>query len=367
LRNKVLTLYKSGDHEGARDLAFTDLADLANICITRCDELVRLKKHDILEVLQWSEHESKYFSIMVVVSIFSILSLGSGLVWILVKNIFLPLREIAREVHSFSNQTTDEPRQESQHLDDLDTLVSGLKMFMKEVSETRTDLEQSRYELLQSTRLAAIGNTVAQVAHEIKNRLIVLGGFARSIEKKAGDVEPVQKKAAIIYQEVKKLEHMLKEVTEFSKPIQLGTEICSLNTLIAEVVTKLSDVSSPKIKLQTSLTPDLPLVRIDKERMEQVIINLVKNAIEAMGVQGNVYISTSRRAKRVSLIVRDEGPGMPEDVRARIFEPFFTTKKDGTGLGLAISKKIVLDHGGEMLCDSSPDKGTIFTITLPQV
>jgi signal transduction histidine kinase len=367
LRNRVLALYRSGDQKGARDLAFTDLAKLTNTCITQCDELVQLKKHDILEVLQWSERESKYFSLMVVASIFFIVSLGFGLVWMLAQNIFLPLRKIASEVQSFSSKGNHEAGMETVHQDDLETLVNGLKMFMAEVAETRSDLAQSRHQLLQSTRLAALGNTVAQVAHEIKNRLIVVGGFARSIEKKAGAVDMVQKKAVIIYQEVNKLEHMLKQITEFSKPMQLETEICSLNTLLEELLPKLSAAATQNIKLNTSLAPDLPPVSIDKELMEQVIINLVKNAMEAMGKEGNVYINTSTQDRGITLIIRDEGPGMTKDIQARIFEPFFTTKREGTGLGLAISRKIILDHGGELHCDSFPGKGTVFTITLPSV
>jgi signal transduction histidine kinase len=365
LRNKVLTLYKSGDHARARDLAFTDLAILIDACIAECDELVKLKKHDILEVLQWSEREAKIFTMMVVASIFLIISLGSGLVWMLVKNIFLPLRKIAREVQNFPIKSANGATPKSRHQDDLETLVSGLRIFMAEVTETRSDLEESRHQLVQSARLAALGNTVAQVAHEIKNRLIVLGGFARLIEKKAGDAEMARKNAAIIYQEVNKLEHMLKEITEFSKPMQLATVVCSLNTLLDGVMIKLNDVAPPNIELQMSQATDIPPVRIDSERMEQVIINLIKNAMEVLGSHGNIFVSTCRHKRGAALTIKDEGPGMTEEVRGRIFEPFYTTKSDGTGLGLAISRKIILDHGGEIICESAPDKGTKFTITLP--
>jgi len=367
LRTKALDRYRSGDHEGARALAFTDLARLSEACIAKCDELVQLKKHDILALLDWSERESKNFTIMVVTSIFLIISLGSGLVWMLVHNVFLPLRKIASEVQNFPIKGAGGAAPEGRHQDDLETLVSGLRMFMTEVAETRSDLEESRHQLLQSARLAALGNTVAQVAHEIKNRLIVLGGFAGSIEKKAEDAELVRKKAAIIYQEVNKLEHMLKQITEFSKPMQLETEVCSLNILLDGVMMKLADVAPANIGLRMSQVPDIPQVRIDSERMEQVIINLIKNAMEAMGTHGNVSVSTSRHKKGAALIIKDEGPGMTEEVRARIFDPFFTTKRDGTGLGLAISRKIILDHGGELHCESSPNKGTKFTIILPPV
>ncbi|MGW8161406.1 MAG: ATP-binding protein [Desulfobulbales bacterium] len=365
LRNKVLDLYRSGDHAAARQLSFTDLAGLTRTCIAQSDQLVALKKQDIMTGLQWNRRESKYFSVMVVISIFLILALGSGLVWLLAKNIFQPLRKIAREVHNLSRKGHERAKTESRQQDDLETLVSGLKIFMAEAAATRSDLEQSRHELMQSTRLAALGNTVAQVAHEIKNRLIVLGGFARSIEKKAGEAEQVRQKSAVIYQEVDKLEHMLKQITEFSKPVQLATEVCSLNTLLDDVMTKLSDVAPQKMELQITPGRDLPLVRVDIERMEQVIINLIKNGVEAMGSPGTIRVSTLRHDKGGALNISDDGQGMREEVKARIFEPFYTTKKDGTGLGLAISKKIILDHGGELYCDSAPGRGTTFTIVLP--
>jgi len=365
MRNRVLDLYKSGDHAGARNLAFTDLDKVISTCIERCDEIVGQKKHDFLEVLQWSERESKYFTVMIVVSIFLIISLGLGLVFMLFNNIFSPLRKMAREVQKFSTRKSNGAVVDRGHQNDLETLVSGLKMFMTEVAETRLDLEQSQHQLLQSTRLAAVGNTVAQVTHEIKNRLIVLGGFARSIEKKADDAELARKKAAIIFQEVTKLEHMLKQITEFSKPLQLKTEISSLNTLLDGLMSKLTETAPRNIKVRMSLDPDIPQVRIDCERIEQVIINLIKNAMEAVAMRGDVSVSTCRHEMGAAVIIRDEGPGMTEEVRSRIFEPFYTTKKEGTGLGLAISKKIILDHGGELYCDSSPSKGTIFTIALP--
>ncbi|MCB2182672.1 MAG: MCP four helix bundle domain-containing protein [Desulfobulbaceae bacterium] len=366
LRNKIIELYKSGNQVGARQLAINDLTTLYTACTEKCDELVQQKKHDIVEALQWSESESQYFSILVGVSIFLTFSLGLGLVWMLFHKIFFPLKKMAREIKDFPLFEKHAAGQGNTHQDDLDTLVRGLKMFMTEVSETRSDLENSKHELLQANHLAAIGNTVAQIAHEIKNRLVVLGGLARSISKRADDAEETRKKADIIFQEVDKLENMLKQITDFSKPIRLQTKVCSLNALLNAVMAKFDNITPKNINLITSFDSNLPHVSIDVERMEQVIINLVRNAIEAMETEGCVTVKTTPHVEKgVALIIKDEGPGMSEEVRTRIFEPFFTTKKEGTGLGLAISRKIVQDHGAEMQCDSQPDKGTTFTLVFP--
>ncbi len=242
-------------------------------------------------------------------------------------------------------------------------------MFMTEVEEARSDLELTRHELSQAHRLAAIGNIVAQVAHEIKNRLVMLGGFAFAIEKGAADADKVRRKASIISQEVAKLERMLKGITEFSKPSHLKFGTYSLNDFLEELVPKLAEFTPPHITIQLQLHPHTLQVRMDAERMEQVIVNLIKNAVEAMQTAGAgrlITVSTGLHDQGVALTIKNDGPGMDDEVQRHIFEPFFTTKRQGTGLGLAISKKIVLDHSGDMWCESSPDRGTTFTLTFPE-
>ena len=363
LRNKIVAMYKEGERAMARQLTLTDLDKLYRDSVEKCDQIVELNKRDILAVLRLGEREFQHFKGVVAVSISLISLLGSGLIWLLVTSVFKPLSKMAKEVQSFSVKGCGGV--EATHQDDLETLVSGLKIFMSEATEIRSDLEKSRHDLVHAEHLAAIGNTVAQVAHEIKNRLVVLGGFARSIEKRVKDTEGTRTKARIISREVNKLEHMLKQITEFSKPICLEIEINSLNDWLEGVVPKLAEFTPKGITIQTSLAPHTLEVGIDAERMEQVVVNLIKNAMEAMEAVGTVTVSTCLQEQGAALIMKDDGPGMSDEVRNQIFEPFFTTKKEGTGLGLAISRGIVLDHGGDLRCESSPEKGTTFTITFP--
>ena len=363
LRNKIVGMYKEGERAMAKQLTLTDLDKLYRDSVAKCDQIVELNKRDILEVLRFGEKEFRHFKGVVVISISLIILLGSGLIWLLVNSVFKPLGQMVKELKRVSGKgsgVVETPQQ-----DDLATLISGLKMFISEATETRSDLEKSRHDLVHAKRLAAIGNTVAQVAHEIKNRLVVLGGFARSIEKRAKDTEGTRTKAQIISKEVDKLEHMLKQITEFSKPIRLETKIISLNNWLEEVVAKITDFTGKNIIIKMSPSSHTIEARIDAERMEQVVVNLIKNAMEAMEEGGTISISTCLHEQRAALIIKDDGSGMSDEVKNYIFEPFFTTKKEGTGLGLAISRQIVLDHGGDMRCESSPDEGTTFTITFP--
>ena len=205
---------------------------------------------------------------------------------------------------------------------------------------------------------------MAQVAHEIKNRLVIVGGFARSIEKRLGEEENGQK-ARVIREEVDKLETMLGQITDFSKPVRLELKTHSLNHLVEELLSKFPSQELQGITVDLSLDPQLPQVMIDAERIEQVIINIVRNAREAIGASGAVRVSTCRDERGAAVIIEDNGQGMPEDIQNRVFDPFFTTKKKGTGLGLSICRQIVTEHGGRLQFESYPQKGTVFRIIFP--
>jgi signal transduction histidine kinase len=368
LRDTILSMYRKGnDLVKARELALNDLDTLYHECSKRCDALIASNKRDITRALRQGEGTFRQFKEVVIASIFLIGLLGTGLIWLLFRTVFVPLRQMTKVMEGLS--TGDRLATNADHEDDLEMLMSGLQMFMAEAAEIRSDLEHNRHELSQSRRLAAIGNIVAQVAHEIKNRLVMLGGFALSIEKGAHDAGKVRNKAAIISREVVKLEKMLKGITEFSKSIHLELETCSLNAFLQELMPRLTEFTPQGIAIKLMLHPQALQVRMDAERVEQVIVNLVKNAVEAMQAadQGSVImVGTSLHDQGVAITITNDGPGMDEEVQRHIFEPFFTTKRQGTGLGLAVSKKIVADHGGDMRCESSPDQGTTFTITFPR-
>lgn len=233
---------------------------------------------------------------------------------------------------------------------------------IRDLSDTR-HLEER---LAQNARLATLGQTVAEINHEIKNPLIMIGGFARQLMKKATDKKD-RDKLAIIVDEVARLEHLLAGLKELYKPPQLNLEIISLNELLDEVVELARSYSGGKgIDIRLASTTDV-LVEVDREKIMQVLLNLVKNGIEATLPGGEIVVRTIVQEKLVEVEVTDTGEGISEEIKKRIFLPFFTTKKQGTGLGLSISKRIIEDHPGcSFQLESEEGKGTVATIGFPR-
>lgn len=229
---------------------------------------------------------------------------------------------------------------------------------VRDLSDTK-NLEDR---LAQNERLAAVGQAVAEINHEIKNPLIMIGGFARQLLKKA-TAEKDRAKLTIIVDEVTRLEHLLDGLKELYKPPQLNLAVISLNELLEEVVGLARSYSGGKgIDIHFAPSADV-VVEVDREKIKQVLLNLMKNGIEATPPGGKVVVSTRVQEKLVEIDVTDTGEGIPEEIKKRIFLPFFTTKEQGTGLGLSISKRIIEDHpGGSFQLDSAEGKGTVATI-----
>jgi len=236
------------------------------------------------------------------------------------------------------------------------------KLYFTGLIRDLTDTKSLQARLLQSERLAALGQTVAEINHEIKNPLIMIGGFARQLLKKATD-EKDRSKLSIIVDEVVRLENLLVGLRDLYKMQQLKMAVVSLNDLLKEVVDLArSYTGADRIEVLFESGQDV-FVEVDREKMKQVLLNLLKNAIEASLPGGQVVVGTRLREGMVEVVVTDSGEGIPEEIKKRIFFPFFTTKEKGTGLGLCISKRIVEDHPGcSFQLESEEGKGTVAII-----
>jgi two-component system, LuxR family, sensor kinase FixL len=229
-----------------------------------------------------------------------------------------------------------------------------------------TEYKAMEDRLLQSERLAAMGNTVAHIAHEIKNPLLIIGGFAQQLLKAPGFDDPARRKLSIIASEVKHLEEMVAEMRDFvrrpptqKRPGQIGTVVEEALELFQEAF------KENHIQVRRVEETPLPPVAFDAKQVHQVLLNLFKNALEAMPQGGEITITTRIREDKVEITVSDTGVGMPPEVAGNIFQPYFTTKEKGTGLGLAICHNIIAEHGGCIFADSAPGQGASFTIQLP--
>jgi signal transduction histidine kinase len=237
-------------------------------------------------------------------------------------------------------------------------------------------LRATQGRLVQSEKLAALGEMAAKIAHEIKNPLTVIGGFAARLERKgqeeAGEGPSHRKYLRIILKEVQRLERIIHQTLYFSRDVMPAVKRMDLNTEIRDALAMFrDDLDEAKILVDIDLAADLPPISADPDQLRQVLWNLVSNAIQAMVHGGKLTVATRRAVPEegdgVVFLVGDTGGGIPYDVVHNIFNPFFTTKTKGTGLGLPIVHAIVQKHGGSIQLDNREGKGVTFSIFLPRV
>ena len=227
--------------------------------------------------------------------------------------------------------------------------------------------KQLQEKLLQSERLAALGQMAAHISHEVKNPLVVIGGMARQVLKTAAEMMPKSvEKLQIIVEEIRRLEEFLAEVGSFAKFSEPRKCPIDLNSLIREMGLKLeANLQENHIKLVVNLDPNLPQVQFDPLLLRQVLLNIAKNAIEAMPAGGTLTFASGWDQDRVLVRISDSGEGIAPEIIDKIFQPFYSTKPKGSGLGLAISQTIVTAHQGEIRVESQPQRGTDMTVFLP--
>ena len=220
---------------------------------------------------------------------------------------------------------------------------------------------------LASERLAAIGNTVAHITHEIKNPLLIIGGFARQLQKIAGLDDKSRRKLTIIAEEVARLESLMAEMKDFTRPPETRKIWGNLDPVLDEALEFFQETfKEHHIQVRQTKEGPLPPANFDPKQMRRVLLNLFKNALEAMPRGGELTITSRVKDGNLEVSVADTGEGMAPDVAANIFQPYYTTKEKGTGLGLAICQFIVeKQHGGCINVDSAPGKGSTFSIQIP--
>jgi len=237
--------------------------------------------------------------------------------------------------------------------------------FIRDISEKVRLQEQ----LLERERLAAIGTTAATFAHEVGNPLNSMYMAAQLLERRlARQQSEIDEKALgslrNLMGEIKRLVALLDEFRTLARRQKVNLQAVSLAAVVGDVLAaEILSYKAQGITVEQSFPQDLRLVRVDIEKMKQVVLNLCKNAVEAMPEGGKLTVSAANSGEQVRLEISDTGVGIPAGVD--IFEPFITTKPKGTGLGLTIVRQIIAAHNGTLTYHSTPERGTTFTVTLP--
>lgn len=231
------------------------------------------------------------------------------------------------------------------------------------------ELKRTHQQLLQAAKLAALGEMAAGVAHEINNPLGVISGHAEYLGKLAQlrQDPDLLEDLRIIQRNASRAARIIRELLDFARPHRLNRQETDINRILNESLNLLAPrLSGGELRVQKTLMP-LPPVPVDRDRLQQVFVNLLNNCVDACGDGGTIQLTTRYDPLRcqVEISVRDDGIGISGENLKKIFDPFFTTKKGGTGLGLSVSYRIVRDHGGEILVDSQEGQGAVFVVTLP--
>ncbi|MGQ4667480.1 ATP-binding protein [Metabacillus halosaccharovorans] len=225
-----------------------------------------------------------------------------------------------------------------------------------------TETEELEKRMYQSEKLAIVGEIAAGAAHEIRNPLAVVQGFLSLMNQSLGDKEKNQYHMALLMKELERINSIIEEMLLLSKPgAPIKKEVC-LQSVLEEFLPLIID-SSEDITIHINLIHRT--VPIDSKQMKQVFHNLVRNSIEAMRGQGEIRIYSQVSDNYFQIYVKDNGPGIPYDLKEKIFDPFTSSKEDGTGLGLMIVKRIVENHDGHISVHETSSDGTIFLIELP--
>ena len=236
------------------------------------------------------------------------------------------------------------------------------------VEDQKLRLTLAQQQMLQAAKLSALGELVAGVAHELNNPLTVLIGTADMIEAQAS--EPVLEHVRLMREAVNSAQSVVRGLLTFGRQMPLEKTRVDVAELTERVMAlTFGELHVAEVKIHKDIAPGLPAVWADANQLQQVLVNLVTNARQAMAdVEGQrrLQISVQRAdPDRVRIQVEDTGAGIPADILPKVFDPFVTTKRDGTGLGLSISYGIIREHGGALSVESTVGKGTTFTIELP--
>ncbi len=252
----------------------------------------------------------------------------------------------------------------------------GTILILRDLTNVR-ELERA---VRQADRLSTLGTLAAGLAHEIKNPLGGIKGAAQLLELELPDGSELLDHTRIMLKEVQRVNRIVEELLELASPRRLELAKVNLHKTLGDIIIlQKRALRKKKVTFQQHFDPSIPPILGDEALLVQLFLNLIKNAVEAVGESGHIKVTSrvvadysmtqkgERRARMVAIEISDDGPGIRKEDMEHLFTPFFTTKPNGTGLGLAICHKIISEHRGMIKVDSHPAHGTTFTVMMPLI
>lgn len=361
-KDRVISLYKAGQKEAGAGLHKKVRKHFFKI-LELCEHYRDVHNKRIKLISVESHTQAKRLRFIAGIAMGTATLLGVLLATVLVAQILNPLRRLASD--------GDSPRGHVGSGDEVKAVSQRVRTLLKDVDQTKVQLEQSQAHLLQSEKLALVGKLAAGVAHSIRNPLtsvkMRLFSMGRTLDLSADQKEDFD----VISEEIRHVDNIVQNFLEFSRPPKLKMQKVNPSDVVDMAVQLLRHrLESYGADVRLERRQRLPEIWVDPEQLKEVLVNLLVNACEAMGGSGHIVISEREGVveppgRVVVIQVSDSGPGVPAAIQDRLFEPFFSTKEEGSGLGLSIAARIVEEHGGWLIHTSRKGKGAMFTITLP--
>ncbi len=253
--------------------------------------------------------------------------------------------------------------------DEVSQLANSFNTMAVNLRERDARLREAHAQLLQSEKMAAIGQLSAGLAHEVKNPLAGILGYAQLTRRSLQNPEVIMRNIDVIERETRRCTDIISNLMRFARQEPGSRAPTDINVAVSRAIALVDhQLGLQNVAIRTDMQEGLPPVSCNINQLQQVVMNLLINAQQVMEpAGGKVHVSTRLSGTDVIIEVDDTGPGVPQDVRARIFDPFFTTKQagQGTGLGLSVSYGLIRDHGGDIRVSDAPGGGARFTISLP--
>ncbi len=302
--------------------------------------------------------------------------LGVAFVWFLIRRVTQPLRQLRDSAEAvgrgdFSRRVEVTSNDECGELAVVfNQMTENLNTSRQELEKTVETLKSTQNQLIQSEKLSGIGEFVAGVAHELNNPLTSVMGFAELLQQSELP-EQHRRYLDIMFKSAKRCQKIVQSLLSFARRHAPERKVVCLNEIVESAVDILAyQMRTSNIEVAMELDPRLPSTEVDPHQMQQVFLNIINNARQAMEggeTRGRLQVSTESSAGRVQVIFQDNGPGIPPEHMKKIFNPFFTTKEvgKGTGLGLSICYGIVTEHGGTITPSNQPGEGARFVIEFP--
>jgi signal transduction histidine kinase len=368
-RDEVVALFDRGEVTEAEKLLVNDVGDLYREAYVLCESFIEANQRNVDDSVADARRQIRRVSWAVGGCVLLTVGLGIALLWLFFYGVVFPVRAMVADARGFVGETP--PESQPLPTDELRAVGVYLRNLMTDVADTRTTLERSRNQLKDAEKLASVGKLAASVAHEIRNPLTAIKMWLFSIQKQVGADGELARKFEIVSEEIGRLENIVRNFLEFSRPVELKLSVESISSMLDKAVELIEPrIGDRNITLSRKDAQNLPPVSADRDQLKQVFLNLINNAVEAIGEEGQIRVITTAESDaegRPMVIVRvsDNGPGIPEEVFERIFEPFFTTKDEGTGLGLCVAAQIMARHEGRLVLESSSRDGTTFAVYIP--